>query len=77
MILLVAASERGTAQTDEHVKGGACCAIGVAGTDWSEVPIARKVTNRPSSRITLEREAIGGDSPVGERCDGFLDLSPK
>jgi hypothetical protein len=63
----VAASERGKAQTDEHAKGGARCAIGVVGKNRSEVPIARKVTNRPSSRITLEREATEGDSPVGER----------
>ncbi len=77
MILQVAASERGRAQTDVHAKGGIRCAIGVAGSDRSEIPIARKVTNRPSSRTTLEREAIEGDSPVGERCDDFLDLTPK
>jgi hypothetical protein len=77
VILLVAASERGTAQTDEHAKGRIRCAVGVAGSGWSEVRIAREVTKHLSSRTTLEREAREGDSPVSERQDVFLNQTPK
>ena len=77
MIPQVAASERGKAQTDEHVKGCVRCAVGVVGSGWSETYIAREVTKRLFSRTLLERRAIEGDSPVDEKHDVFLDRFPK
>ena len=54
MILLVAASERGTAQTISFR------VYGVAG---------RNTPLQTVSRIVLERTARGGNSPVGENCE--------
>ena len=56
-ILLVAASERGTAQTIT------ACSDGVVGLSLG---IARQVIKQLHSRRILERTTVEGDSPVGE-----------
>ena len=71
----VAASERGTAQTDQ-VQAGRRCLVGVVGRCSRALPSSRRVTNHQPSRRTLERSAKEGESPVGERFGDSLAVFP-
>ena len=71
----VAASERGTAQTDQ-VQAGRRCLVGVVGRCSRALPSSRRVTNHQPSRRSLERAATAGDSPVSERLGDSLAALP-
>ncbi len=67
MIPLVAASERGAAQTSGAERAAALCFGGVVGPHGPACRTGHAVRNHRSSRTSLERAARAGESPVGER----------
>ena len=68
VIPLVAASERGRAQT---VGSDTCGVVGLS------QGAAREVTNPACSRRSLERPTRAGDSPVDETRPDFLETVPE
>ena len=64
---LVAASERGSAQTIRAKRTGVLCLSGVVGSGTRILQISQRVTKRTSNRIVLERLTVVGESPVDER----------
>jgi hypothetical protein len=75
-IPLVAASERGTAQT-RSVSSPQALPIGGCGIGSDELRTRRGVTNSTVSRRSLESSARAGDSPVGENGSDSLDPTPE
>ena len=73
---LVAASERGSAQTLRTKRTEVQCLQGVVGPSVSDLQRSQRVTKRTSSRTVLERLTAGGESPVDERC-ATLRLVPE
>ena len=71
----VAASERGRAQTCQ-VQARKRCLVGVEGRCWDGLRSVRGVRNHQSSRRSLERAAIAGESPVRERFGDSLAMFP-
>ena len=52
------------------------CALGVVGHKRSELWVTRRVRNLNDSRITLERWAKEGESPVGEIVKALWFMYP-
>jgi hypothetical protein len=71
----VAASERGRAQTCQ-VQARKRCLMGVEGRCLDGLRSVRGVRNHQSSRRSLERAAIAGESPVSERLCDSLAMFP-
>ncbi len=67
MIPLVAASERGAAQTGGAEWTAVLCVAGVGGPYRPACRTGRTVSNHTANRTILERTARAGESPVGER----------
>ena len=64
---LVAASERGPAQTIRAKRIEVLCLSGVVGSNMRKLQLPPRVTKRASNRIVLERLTVVGESPVDER----------
>ena len=72
----VAASEHGTSPNREGAIAHKRCLTGVVGRCAIRLWSGRGVTNYLSSQMCLERPAIEGESPVGERQDSSLSAFP-